>query len=116
MVGKFSTSSSPTSSASSSMSIQRKFASGNFSPSARKPGRYSVQVSHHAAHKQATSTLAPPMADSIHALAGMAGLVALAWVASEARRTVPWRAVLVGLALEVVLAIVFLKVPGVKGA
>src|SRR5881394_3522284 len=56
------------------------------------------------------------MADSIHALAGMAGLVALAWAASEARRTVPWRAVLIGLGLEVVLALICLKVPGVKGA
>jgi len=46
----------------------------------------------------------------------MAGLVALAWAVSEARRAVPWRAVLIGLALEVVLALVFLKVPGVKRA
>jgi CNT family concentrative nucleoside transporter len=56
------------------------------------------------------------MADSIHALAGMTGLVALAWLASEARRAVPWRAVAAGLALEVVLALVCLKLPGVKNA
>jgi CNT family concentrative nucleoside transporter len=56
------------------------------------------------------------MADSIHALAGMAGLVALAWAAGEARRAVPWRAVVAGLALEVVLALVCLKLPGVKNA
>jgi concentrative nucleoside transporter, CNT family len=52
----------------------------------------------------------------MHALAGMTGLVALAWLASEGRRSVPWRAVLSGLALEVVLAVVCLKLPGVKGA
>src|SRR5215213_1592021 len=54
------------------------------------------------------------MLDSMHAIAGMAGLVALAWLASEARRAVPWRAVLAGLALELVLAAVCLKIPGVK--
>jgi CNT family concentrative nucleoside transporter len=56
------------------------------------------------------------MADSIHALAGMAGLVALAWAAGEARRAVPWRSVAAGLALEIVLALVCLKLPGVKNA
>src|SRR3982750_628554 len=112
MVGKFSTSRSPTSSASSSISIQRNLACGNFFPRATKPGRYSVHVSHQAAQRQLTST----MADSMHALAGMAGLIALAWIASEARRAVPWRAVLAGLALEMVLATVCLKLPGVKNA
>src|SRR3954465_14740138 len=112
MVGKFSTSSSPTSSASSSTSIQRNFAAGNFSASARKPGWYCVQVSHHAAQRQLTST----MADFMHALAGMAGLLALAWAASESRRAVAWRAVVAGLLLEIVLALVCLKLPGVKNA
>jgi CNT family concentrative nucleoside transporter len=56
------------------------------------------------------------MADSIHALAGMAGLVLLAWLAGEARRAVPWRSVAAGLALEFVLAVVCLKLPGVKNA
>src|SRR6185369_154659 len=111
-VGKFSTSRSPTSSAWSSMSIQRNFAAGKFCASAMKPGRYSVQVSHHAAQRQLTSI----MADSIHALAGMAGLVALAWAAGEARRAVPWRSVAAGLALEIVLALICLKLPGVKNA
>ena len=46
----------------------------------------------------------------------MAGLVALAWAAGEARRAVPWRAVVAGLVLEVVLAAVCLKLPGVKSA
>jgi CNT family concentrative nucleoside transporter len=52
----------------------------------------------------------------MHALAGMAGLLALAWVASEDRRAVPWRAVLVGLGLLAAGAVVFLKVPLVKDA
>ena len=46
----------------------------------------------------------------------MAGLVALAWIASEARRAVPWRSVVAGLVLELVLAAVCLKLPGVKNA
>jgi len=52
----------------------------------------------------------------MHALAGMAGLLALAWVASENRRAVPWRAVLVGLGLLLLGALVFLKIPLVKDA
>jgi concentrative nucleoside transporter, CNT family len=56
------------------------------------------------------------VADSIHALTGMAGLLALAWAASENRRAIPWRAVLVGVGLLLVLAVVFLKVPLIKDA
>ncbi|MGH8732447.1 MAG: NupC/NupG family nucleoside CNT transporter [Burkholderiales bacterium] len=54
------------------------------------------------------------MADSIHALTGMAGLLALAWALSENRRAVPWRAVMVGLLLLVVGALICLKIPLVK--
>ncbi|HWM41627.1 MAG TPA: nucleoside transporter C-terminal domain-containing protein [Burkholderiales bacterium] len=46
----------------------------------------------------------------------MAGLVALAWLASENRRAIPWRGVLVGLGLLVLGAVVFLKVPLIKDA
>ena len=35
----------------------------------------------------------------IQALAGVAGLLAIAWIFSEKRSAVPWRAVLGGLAL-----------------
>jgi CNT family concentrative nucleoside transporter len=56
------------------------------------------------------------MPDSIHALAGIAGLLALAWLFSERRFAVPWRAVAVGLLLQLVLAVVFLKVGAVKEA
>jgi len=46
----------------------------------------------------------------------MAGLLALAWLASENRRAIPWRAVAAGLALLLVLALVCLKVPLIKDA
>ena len=50
----------------------------------------------------------------MHAVAGMAGLLALAWALSENRRAVPWRAVVVGLALLIVGALVCLKIPLIK--
>src|SRR2546428_10330562 len=56
------------------------------------------------------------MADLLHALAGIAGLVALAWLMSENRRAVPWRAIAAGLGLQVLLALVFLKISPVKTA
>jgi len=56
------------------------------------------------------------MADALHALAGIAGLVGLAWLASEQRRAVPWRAIGAGLALQLGLALVFLKVDPVRNA
>ena len=52
----------------------------------------------------------------MHALAGMIGLVALAWAMSEGRRAVPWRAVGAGIVLELALAVMCLKLPGVKAA
>src|SRR3954471_24905062 len=56
------------------------------------------------------------MPDSIHALAGIAGLVAAAWLLGEKRGAVPWRAIGAGLALQLVMAVVFLKVAAVKEA
>src|SRR3954447_15815472 len=56
------------------------------------------------------------MPDSIHALAGIAGLVVAAWLLGEKRLAVPWRAVGAGLALQLVMAVVFLKVALVKEA
>jgi CNT family concentrative nucleoside transporter len=52
----------------------------------------------------------------MHALAGMVGLVALAWLASEERRAVPWRAVAAGIVLELALALLCLKLAAVKSA
>jgi len=56
------------------------------------------------------------MPDSIHALAGIAGLVAAAWLAGEKRAAVPWRAVGAGIVLQLVMAVVFLKVAAIKVA
>jgi len=50
----------------------------------------------------------------LHSLTGVIGLLLLAWLASESRRRVPWRVVLSGLLLLVILAIALLKVPAVK--
>src|ERR1043165_9319028 len=54
------------------------------------------------------------MGDSMHAAAGIAGLLALAWLMGEDRRGVPWRTVVSGLALQLGLALLFLKVPVMK--
>jgi len=54
------------------------------------------------------------MSEVLHAATGIAGLIGLAWLASEARRAVPWRAVGVGVGLMLVLAALFLKIPFVK--
>ena len=56
------------------------------------------------------------MADSLHALTGIAGLLALAWLAGENRRAVPWKAVGAGLLLQLVLAVLLLKVGFIKHA
>ncbi len=50
----------------------------------------------------------------MHAVAGIAGLLALAWLAGEERRAVPWRSIAAGLGLQIALAVVFLKIPVVK--
>jgi CNT family concentrative nucleoside transporter len=47
----------------------------------------------------------------LHSLLGIAGLLAIAWLLSERRRGVPWRAVAAGLALVLVLAVLFVKLP-----
>ena len=52
----------------------------------------------------------------IQALAGVAGLLAIAWVFSEKRGSVPWRAVAGGLALQILLAVLLLKAPLAKEA
>jgi len=50
----------------------------------------------------------------MQAIVGMIGLLAIAWALGEDRRGVPWRAVAAGVVLEVVLAVLFLKIPMVK--
>jgi CNT family concentrative nucleoside transporter len=46
-----------------------------------------------------------------HAIIGIAGLVLLAWLMSEKRRAVPWRAIGAGLLLQLALALLMLKLP-----
>ena len=53
---------------------------------------------------------------ALQAAAGIAGLVAIAWLASERRRAVPWRAVVSGLLLQLALAFVLLELPFTKRA
>jgi len=52
----------------------------------------------------------------VQAALGIAGLLAIAWLLSERRREVPWRAVAAGLALLLALALLFLKLPYAKEA
>lgn len=52
----------------------------------------------------------------IQAVAGIAGLVLIAWMASEDRKAVPWRAIWAGLLLQLVLALLLLKLPYAKEA
>jgi concentrative nucleoside transporter, CNT family len=52
----------------------------------------------------------------MHAAVGIAGLLGLAWLMGENRRGIPWRAVAAGLALQIVLAALFLKVEFLKTA
>ena len=54
------------------------------------------------------------MGEVLHAVSGLAGLLALAWLLGEDRRAVPWRSVAAGVALLVALAALFLKVGAVK--
>ncbi|MFQ6022562.1 MAG: NupC/NupG family nucleoside CNT transporter [Acidiferrobacterales bacterium] len=44
-------------------------------------------------------------------LLGLTVLIALAWAMSENRRRVPWKTVLMGLALQLLLAVILLKLP-----
>ena len=56
------------------------------------------------------------MSDLLHSLAGISGLLALAWLAGEDRRGVAWRTVAGGLAVQVFLGLLFLKIPYLKKA
>lgn len=47
------------------------------------------------------------------ALLGITTLVVLAWLLSEHRRRFPWRLVLTGIAMQIVLGVLLLRVPGV---
>ena len=47
---------------------------------------------------------------------GLAAILVIAWSMSERRRSVPWRTVLAGLALQIAMAIALLKLPVFKRA
>src|ERR1700729_1818970 len=53
---------------------------------------------------------------SLQSALGVFAILAIAWLISENRRAVPWRPVLVGLAITFFLALLMLKVPQVKVA
>ena len=52
----------------------------------------------------------------IQGLAGIAGLLLLAFIFSENRKAIPWRAIWAGLLLQLVLALLLLKLPFAKDA
>ncbi len=54
------------------------------------------------------------MNDILHGTAGYALLLAVAWSMGERRRAVPWRTVFSGIALQVVLTVLFLRLPAFK--
>jgi CNT family concentrative nucleoside transporter len=54
--------------------------------------------------------------EQVHALAGIAALVALSWILSERRAAVRWRLVAAGLVLQAVLAALLLLVPWLRQA
>ena len=52
----------------------------------------------------------------LQGLAGIAGLLAIAWLLSEGRARVPWRTVWSGVLLQFALALLLLKLPAAKDA
>ena len=45
-------------------------------------------------------------------VAGMVALIAVAWAISENRRAFPWRTAAIGLAVQIALALLLIKLPG----
>ena len=54
--------------------------------------------------------------DVLHAFAGLAALLVLSWLLSEGRGAVAWRTVAAGVALQVVLAALLLRIPWLRDA
>jgi CNT family concentrative nucleoside transporter len=52
--------------------------------------------------------------DSLQGLFGYAVFIVLAWAISESRRDIPWRTVAGGVLLQVLLAVVILRLPGAQ--
>jgi len=51
------------------------------------------------------------MLDSLHSAIGLVAITGIAWLLSEDRRRARWRIVLGGLSVQIVLAVLLLKVP-----
>jgi len=51
---------------------------------------------------------------SLQSAAGLLGLAAIAWLISENRRAVPWRTVGAGISLQLLLAIMLLRLPAFR--
>ena len=49
---------------------------------------------------------------AIQPILGLAALIAVAWGLSEDRRTFPWRIVAVGLAAQILAAVLLIRLPG----
>jgi CNT family concentrative nucleoside transporter len=54
--------------------------------------------------------------DILRGLLGLVAMLGIAWLFSRNRKAINWRLVAVGMTLQLVLALLVLKVPGVKGA
>jgi len=52
----------------------------------------------------------------LQSVLGIGGLILVAWIFSENRKAVPWRAIAAGLLLQLALALLFLKLPYAKDA
>ncbi len=50
----------------------------------------------------------------MQSILGICGLLLIAWVFSEDRKAVPWRAIGAGIALQLLLAVLLLKLPYAK--
>lgn len=62
--------------------------------------------------RQTCANLAPVF----QSIAGITGLLAIAWAASEKRKAIPWRPVISGVLLQLLLTLLLLKIPPIKAA
>src|SRR5438045_2578364 len=58
----------------------------------------------------------PSLLPHLQSALGIGAIILTAWVMSENRRAFPWRTVIVGLALQIALALLLLKIPLARAA
>lgn len=63
-----------------------------------------------------TGEIGFPNVDNLRSALGVGALLALAWLLSESRRSIPWRRVGIGVAVTVALAALLLNVPPIRAA